>query len=574
MKPWKLPTKADAVCVVIPPTRWFDSKLFLYAHDVYVRSLHTLRLVRWLEGTCRSVTLVDNLTDPQARLTTDGPRAAIAPDVRSGHFGLSDTDLEARLGAAGDLSQIWITTLFPYDKDEIARTIALAKATCPGAQVVVGGAFATILPKLTARMGADAVHEGLLDEAESVSSVRSGTAGMVCVSRGCPNRCSFCANHRVENRRWMRGGDDLLRDIDALIEDGASLLDLYSVNFFAPDRAAQAEELFEHLAERDVRTLLWTGLEPRRLTPKRAEIMRRAGCIDVLVPLQTVEPELTARWGRGENLARYGDAVSMLEDAGFDPLELASDMLIGHPDQSLEGTVRTACHIWSKGLSPLMFPYTFVPGTRDFQTYGHLIEGLEMSEWFPYIFPFARDDKHRRELRELAILSRVSPPFLGRALEYLDPDSRVKALVEDGLDAAGFDVPQHPIDAPLPPLRSGYQTFLSHPWEAALYLSLHNHADQAAALAPLCERVRVCAPKYLEIPRRLLMRGFDEEARTFAHHAAWSLPRDLRRRFQALLKGDSSVHFAFETVGADVSRVLEGDGLAPFAARWRALAPA
>lgn len=308
--------------------------------------------------------------------------------MKSGWFGLSDENFEERLREAGEPSQIWITTLFPYDRDEIARTIASAKSVHPRARVVVGGAFASILPEVTSQMGADVVHRGLLD--------------------------------------------------------------LYSVNFFAPSRANQAEELFERIAKRDVRALLWTGLEPRRLTPKRARIMREAGCIDLLVPLQTVEPELTAKWGRKENLARYGDAVSMLVDAGF-------------------------------------------------------------------------------------------------------------------------DLPQHTIDAPLPALRSGYNTFLSHPWETALHLTLYNHVPQAAAFAPLCERVRVCAPKYLEIPRRLLMRGFEEEARTFARNAAWSLPRDLRTRFQDLLAKEGRVHAVFEKVGTDISKVLEGDGLCAFASRWRTL---
>lgn len=76
---WTLPSKNDAAWVVVPPTRWFDSKILLYAHDVYVHSLHTRRLVRWLEGRCKEVTLIDNLTDPRARLNTDGPRASIAP---------------------------------------------------------------------------------------------------------------------------------------------------------------------------------------------------------------------------------------------------------------------------------------------------------------------------------------------------------------------------------------------------------------------------------------------------------------------------------------------------------------
>jgi hypothetical protein len=574
MADWKLPGKDDHVCVIVPPTHWYEFQLLLYAHDVYLRSLHTMRLVRWLEQTCRTVTMIDNLSDPEARLALAPSglgEGRIGADLRQGRFGLDADELARRIVDAGEPSQIWITTMFPYDREEIEDTIRICKKVRPKTTVVVGGAFATLLPELTAKLGADIVHQGLLDPAEDVATVRLGTIGMVCVSRGCPGRCAFCANHRLENRSWMGEHDELLRAIESLVDSGVSLLDLYSLNFFAPSRAERAERLFEAIAEYDVRTLLWTGLDPKHLTSRRARLLREAGCIDILVPLQTLDRDLVAKWGRADTLELYGDAISMLCDAGFDPLEIGSDMLIGHPDQSLEECVRTACYIWSKGLTPLMFPYTFVPGTRDFQTYGHLVDGFDMQQWFPYIFPFAQSERHRRDWQQLAILSRVSPPFLERALGYLDPDSPVKDLIERALAKCGFDFPQHEVTAPLSGLRSGYHTFLSHPWETALHLVLHNHASQAAELLPLCRRVRVCAPKYLEIPRRLLLRGFEEQAREFAQEAAWSLPRDLRKRVVKGIAHDESLYETFSTVAKDVSSVLEGDGLKVFCDRWRSM---
>lgn len=573
----ELPRRDDRIVLVVPRTLWINHPIFLYAHGVYSESLHSLRLLRWLESTCREVMFIDNLRDPgsgvhgELRLVA-GPRSGAAYDVQGGWFGLGDEGLASRLTQFGRPDAVWITTLFPYDRTGIQREIAIIKQHYPSVPVVLGGAYASLCPEDARALGADDVHSGLLEPVEQMATCQRGSVGFVCVSRGCPNRCAYCANHLVEDRSWMLGVDALLEQIDDLLDAGVGLLDLYSLNFFTHDRASAAEQLLAELALRETRVLLWTGLEPRRLTPKRARLIREAGAIDVLVPLQTHDRTLARRWGRTESLADYQGALAMLLDAGFDRAELASDILIGHGEQTLEEAVKSACFVWSQGLSPLMFPYTFVPGSADAEAARGQLEGLLWESWFPYLWPFASERQHPYHLSQLSILSRVEPRHLGAALAYLDPDTPVPGLIERYLDEFGFSVTATPLDAPLPGLTTGYHTFFSHPWETAFFLATRGHLEAAVAELPACAKVRSGASKYMEIARRVLVGGNSAAAAAFAKEAAAGLPRQVRLAVhEGLAAHPDQPAEAFTRFGAAVAAVLESDGHDAFARRWRAV---
>jgi len=570
-----LPKKDDFVLVLVPPTVAIEYHTLVYAHQSYLESFHCHRLLRWLGQRCRKVELIDSLGDPESApvpvgTRVAGPRSIRPENLQCYYFGLTESTLRSRLERMGRPDQVWVTCNHVYNRETVHQTIGVVRGVYPDATVLLGGVYASLCPEDAELSGADYVFRGILEESEQVISVQRGATGFVIVGRGCPNRCSFCAQHLIENSRFMNPIDRILEDVDQMIDRGMSLLFPYTSSLYTGLRPEDAENLMEELSHRDLSLLLWTGLHPKSVTYKRANLLKRAGAIDIMVPLQTLEVDTARKWGRNDSVQTYLDALSRVRDAGFRNEIISSDVLVGHPEQTLEEAIRSACFVWSQGVSPLLFSYALVPGSADEKKFGHLARDIPLEQRHPFLWTFS-DPRHPvYHFMQFNILGRVMPELIERALEYLDPDTPVPGLVRRYLDEFGFDVPQFEVRVPLPKLRPGFQSQLSHPFELMLTLLQRGHAAAADRLVDRCEGVDICAPHYLEIPLLFRNAGYHLSAvRTLDMASRW-LPLQARSRVQSLLVEDAPAPVMALAKSADtVARALSASGLCEQAERWR-----
>ncbi len=497
-----LPGRDDTVVLITPPTMVVETHLFLYGHQLYTIPFHTKRLADWLKLRCNEVVHIDCLGDPESGphssgTRTAGPRSSRPEEVACFAYGLDESALRRKLTEMDRPSQVWITTLFAYDRDLLKETIATVKDALPGTPIIVGGSYASLCPDDCRALGADVVYEGILHEAEDAGPTRIGPFGLVVAGRGCPNRCSYCAFSYIEGRRPVSyEPDTVLAHVEQLTGDGLSALALYSPAIFRGNLAQTSERIVEGLASFEFGVVGWAGFEPKAVNRRRAELLHRAGFVDITVPIQTLDRELARSWGRRETLDEFEQAIEMLVDAGYSRLEISSDLILGHPDQSLEETIRSMCYLWSLGVTPVAFPYTWIPRSADAERLNVDLTVTPAGSFQPYLFPFADPGHTARDYMELAKLSRILPQLVETALEYLDPDGPVPSLIRHYLDHFGFDVPQWHIDGSLPPLRFGYSTFMSHPWELALTLCDDGAPKIPDWLADACRQVRTCEPRY------------------------------------------------------------------------------
>jgi hypothetical protein len=568
------PRRGDGIILVTPPTTVVATRLFLYGHRLYTVPFHVARLREWLRRRCGDVVHLDCHADPASRplpvgSEVAGPASDRPAEVPVFAFGLDPDTLRERLHAAGPPSQVWITTLFAYDRDLLAATVAAIRSVFPQTPIVLGGAYASLCPDDCRAMGADEVHEGLLTEAEDGTPTRIRGDGFVVAGRGCPNRCSYCAFSRIEGAiATSASADSVAAQVAGLDREGLATLALYAPAIFRGSMAGVSEEIVSELAKFDRGVLGWAGFEPKVVNHRRAELLRRAGFLDVTVPLQTHDRELARSWGRRETLEDFETAIRTLREAGYSPMEIGSDVIIGHPDQPLDETIRTACYVWSLGITPVIFPYTWIPGSSDA---ARLARGTVTSaaSFQPYLFPFARPGHTADDYTQLCMLSRVQPALLEVALSCLDPDGPVPGLVRRYLDEFGFAVPQWKLGVPLPPCRTGYDTFLSHPWELVLALLRGGNDEEAARFTGACSEVRTCEPAYAEIPRRFLEVGLVAQAKAVVRGALAWLPRRQRSEVLAVLDG-AVADFAtsFATIAPAVSRALRWSGNEKEAEAW------
>jgi hypothetical protein len=575
----RLPERGDSVIFITPPTIAVDTRLFLYSHDLYTRKLHTRRLLGWLESRGVSVHYIDSLGDPQSRpvgigTRTAGPNSARPASISAYAFGLDEETLRRRLTDAGRPSQVWITTFYAYDRELLRATIAIVRSVYPGVPVVVGGAYASLCPDLCLGLGADRVHQGLVAESESHLAVQEGRYGFVLAGRGCPNRCAYCAFHRIEGAKPVSYAEDrILGEVDRLIESGVTLLALYAPSVFRGALAEPTERIMERLAERDITTMIWAGFEPLTITPRRAELARRAGVFEPSIPLQAHDRRTTREWGRRETLQDFLDTVQVMRDAGYSGLEISSDIIVGHPGSPLEETIRSACFLWSQGVTPLQFPYTCVPGSADALSLGIDFSSAQVETLQSYLWPHARRENTANDYIQFSTLCRVLPQLVEIAVATLDPESAVPKLVERYLNEFGFSIPQWKPKTALPKIRRSYQQHLSHAWEFVLALVENGGVEEAASYVELSEQVSVCEPRYLEIPRAFFDAGLYDAAISTLRGAARCLPRPAR----VALSGDHVLDQATEEPRIRLIRGIVADGLREMgretdAERWRSRA--
>ena len=107
--------------------------------------------------------------------------------------GCEETDYEP--------DKILVTSLFTYWSEHVWKVVRYYKREFPGAPVIVGGVYASLMPDHCRKSGCDEVHIGLHKEAESFPpayDLVDADFQILHTSRGCPRKCAFCGVWKIE----------------------------------------------------------------------------------------------------------------------------------------------------------------------------------------------------------------------------------------------------------------------------------------------------------------------------------------------------------------------------------------
>ena len=113
-----------------------------------------------------------------------------------------------------EFDKVYITSLYTYEAKAVIDSVKYYKEKCRNADIMVGGIYATLMPDhLRSQTGVEPFI-GIWDEVEClppdygfwINHSWSNTS-FVFTSRGCPNKCGFCAVKTLEptrsiNPRW------------------------------------------------------------------------------------------------------------------------------------------------------------------------------------------------------------------------------------------------------------------------------------------------------------------------------------------------------------------------------------
>jgi anaerobic magnesium-protoporphyrin IX monomethyl ester cyclase len=151
-------------------------------------------------------------------------------------------------------------------------------------------------------------------------------------SRGCPAACTFCSNNVTGRRFRYRSADLLAREILALKERTG----FTAFSFFDDSFAVGKRRMFElcDALEKLGAPIYWTcTAHPAHLDKEILRRMQRAGCTGVDIGMESADPSMLLRIGKGVTVERV---VRTLRDAQDLGLHCMVNLMFGWPDETLE----------------------------------------------------------------------------------------------------------------------------------------------------------------------------------------------------------------------------------------------
>ena len=186
-------------------------------------------------------------------------------------------------------------------------------------------------------------------------------------SRGCPFNCSFCTIINVQGRTMRhRSAECILNCIRENYERGITFY------FFTDDNFARSpvwEELFDGLiamreAGKNVSFMMQVDTQSYKI-PGFIEKAGRAGCYQVFIGLETVNPDNVKATGKGQNkVNQFAQMVQMWRDA---KVLVHTGFIIGLPHDTVASVRRDIATLKDdiKVDQASFFMLTPLPGSRD-----------------------------------------------------------------------------------------------------------------------------------------------------------------------------------------------------------------
>lgn len=171
---------------------------------------------------------------------------------------------------------ILVTSLWTWAWWPVHRTIRVAKMTHKGAEIRLGGIYASLMPEHAAESGADEVVTGLVPQIEHLTpdyslvpewNGKPWDKSIVFASRGCNRNCDFCAVRTLEG--GMQGRMD--EHIENQIWPGHKWIFVQDNNILAAPNWQQAFKIFQ---DHNLLMDFTGGIDLRIVTDKQAAMIK------------------------------------------------------------------------------------------------------------------------------------------------------------------------------------------------------------------------------------------------------------------------------------------------------------
>jgi radical SAM superfamily enzyme YgiQ (UPF0313 family) len=182
-------------------------------------------------------------------------------------------------------------------------------------------------------------------------------------SRGCPYSCAWCNSSSVWDQTYrVINPENIIREVEFLVKTYGKKIFVFGDNSFNVD-LKRVEKFCDLLLEKNINILWSVSLRADILTPEMARKMKKAGCYNVSIGIESANNEILKKIGKGTTIEKISEGIQMLKDAG---IEIMSQYVIGSPGETLE-TVKESIAFAKKVRCDYTNFYAVLPykGTRQ-----------------------------------------------------------------------------------------------------------------------------------------------------------------------------------------------------------------
>lgn len=187
----------------------------------------------------------------------------------------------------------------------------------------------------------------------------------IVTSRGCPYKCSFCSSAVVWEFKWKkRSAKSLVDEIEYLVKTYGRKTFFFNDDSFNMD-LKRADEICTELIDRKLNILWSTPLRADRITKELALKMKKAGCYNVGIGIESANNQLLMRMDKQTTIEKITEGTKIFREAG---IEVLGQFLIGNIGETWETFIETLEYAKNSELDFVLF-YSVLPyrGTKQWE---------------------------------------------------------------------------------------------------------------------------------------------------------------------------------------------------------------
>ena len=183
-------------------------------------------------------------------------------------------------------------------------------------------------------------------------------------SRGCPYKCTYCSVPAISGKRWVyRSAPSIMKELDHVVNflkmDNVVIVD---DNFTLHKK--RAESVCQAIIDSgfDFKWSCGNGIRADRIWPDLAELMYRAGCVEVAFGIESLVTEVFDLLKKGEEVDHIRHGIEVVQNAG---LNVTGFFMIGLPGSTYRKDLKTLALARRLNLNNYYFGLTVpYPGTE------------------------------------------------------------------------------------------------------------------------------------------------------------------------------------------------------------------
>lgn len=320
-------------------------------------------------------------------------------------FGTSIKKMKNKLRNISIPDKILISSYMTYSFGAVPEIISVLKKMFPLTKIIIGGPAARLVGEKLYDYGVDEIDfnksyydaDNFLPLYEIME--KKPKFGVLRLTKGCPNNCSYCAVSFIEGNRVINFGyDNLIKEFNHLYFIGFRTFTFWDSNILY--RKKDLIFFLKYIKKRrlKVKIDLHYGIDFNLLDNEILDVFDKTNAIKYFtIPIESsIKSYYFDRFKRNKN---HIDSIkNKVKDLVKRNYFLSFYVIMGMPDQNLDDILESILFGLKMGAVAYLMPFSLIPYTEEFNKYKNIIKDKDLSETNPNLYPFLNNNINYKDL--------------------------------------------------------------------------------------------------------------------------------------------------------------------------------